>query len=176
MLYRSLFLFGVAVALAMTGHAQAEGRILTNDGRQIYQAPSGVGAYHDGIAQLYGPRQEATGLGDRDDAVELVQNHMSVLVDPDAHYLDKRPGHMDQNHSFLRAQRLYAARHALPTRVIRRVDAPCMQSADQIKPSFIIYKPDYMERRQRIDSPRPMIPSVPRPAEDQPQDLMVLAR
>ncbi|MCC6680789.1 MAG: hypothetical protein IT445_07790 [Phycisphaeraceae bacterium] len=176
MLYRSLFLFGVAFALVTAGQVRADGRILFNDGRQIYQAPGGVGEYHDGIAQLHGPRQEATGLGDRDDVVELVQNHMVVLIDPDAHYLDKRPGRMDQNHSFLRAQRLYAARHALPTRVIRRADATCTKSADQIKPSFILFKPDYMERRHQSDSPRPMIPSVPRPSADKAQDLMVLAR
>jgi hypothetical protein len=166
MFHHSLVTVGaLVVAIGLASQVQAAGYIVTNQGEQVVKARSGVGAHHDGITQLHGPGQQFIGLGDRDDIVQLHVNHQAIYIHPDAQYRTRRPGRIDENHSILRAQRLFQSRHTLPTRVIHRETVQSTGDGRLIQPSMILIRPEYRNRHNNPQKPgHQTIPIVPHPA------------
>jgi len=160
-------LTAAALSLGLCTAAHAGGSIVVNTGAQVIQAPSGQGAYDDGLLPLHAHTTAHVAL-DRDviGSAALYTNHHTTYIDPQNPYRRPRGSRLDQGHSIHRAQRLYNSLHALPTRVIRRAPEVVVERDREVRPVLIMLKPDYLRKQEQQRRPGPAnvpaIPSVPR--------------
>lgn len=103
-------------------------------------------------------------------ATIVYANSLAIKVDPHVPYHGGPIGGLDQNHSLLRAQRLYNALHAAPTRVIRHARQAADEDTqarglDNIEPRVIIEVPERFRRPQQ--QPEPKAPQT----DDEPRQV-----
>lgn len=176
-----LALFGIVG----TSAAQDTAFIVTRSDLRAHRSVSAIKVNPDpDFVQIGYPRREAVGLifervYVREATVDRLVSetpalpHLArvqmgsttILVDPNIDYLSKSPGRIDENHSIIRAQRMFKALAPNRSYVVRGLPRPeSAVDVDAIRPSAIIQKPNLFDkpRKDEVDN-MPMIPA-PQPA------------
>jgi hypothetical protein len=146
----------LAAGLALTGAAQAG----ESHGYNVYRPAPGVTTH--GIDDH---TTNSTYLVVRDDdhsgmARVVYANTTMIDIDPQIKYTGGAIGGLDHGHSIPRAQRLYNALHALPTRVVRNapIEHDEMMQAGMmldIQPKVIIEIPERFRQNRPAPQPQP---------------------
>lgn len=112
--------------------------------------------------------------------IRLKMGQTTILIDPDANYRGAMPGHLDRNHSIIRAQRTWEALRDRGAHVVRRAlrvgERADTLSAQDIKPRAILLRPNVLDKPVPGNDNRYRIPTIPRPKTDLDHRLMAAAR
>lgn len=112
--------------------------------------------------------------------IELKVAQTTTWIDPDVSYTLPTHHHLDQGHSIVRAQRLFKSRNRDLTQrahVIYGGPEKMAARTDDVKPAFILMRPDYLERKDKEQNRgMPEVPgAVPKETEKQDKKLMARA-
>lgn len=118
------------------------------------------------MVQIHSFHRDAVGVMMDDDMndglVHLQMGQTPIYLDPDMDLI-RREGGLDHGHSMARAIRAYKAMTARDTAYVIRREAmqPVVQDS-MIRPSAILIRPDYMDRRDNVQPMQPDVAPVPK--------------
>jgi hypothetical protein len=176
-------IIGVLALAGVTAVASAQDTafVVTRD-LQVHRSATQLRVNpHPGFVQIGHPQRDAVGLIHqpvlvREATVDprvsatpalphlarVQMGTQTILVDPNVNYLSKAPGRIDENHSIVRAQRMF--NHLASQGGRTYFGQPRQDAIDpaEIRPSAVILRPNLLDEPQR--HPRDGMPITPAPA------------